>query len=179
MYNVAFDSEEYWRRLFLPAIYWKTFKVRALLALTLIIIYFSIWFFILVPWMNAYAEIWEGRLTGPRSPWGPGAVLWALALPFAFFGIYLAFREYLKSKHIKRFFGKLWRLNYEGKHPMMIFVEDDILKKYFIMCNNCSGTYVRKAIHPTYRFCKFCGEPIYPSMWAQKSSPATSSIRKR
>lgn len=178
MYNVAFDSEEYWRRLFLPAIYWETLKVRAILAVTLTIIYLSILYFILIPRSVAYAEFWEGR-SGFRNPFGSGAEVCGLVLPFAFVVIYLAFQGYLKRKYLRRFFGILWRLNYEGKHPMMIFVEDDILKKYFVMCNNCSGTYVRKAIHPTYRFCKFCGEPSYPSLKAQGPSPATSSIRKR
>ena len=164
--------------MFLPAIYWETLKVRAILAVTLTIIYLSILYFILIPRSVAYAEFWGGR-SGFRNPFGSGAEICGLVLPFAFVVIYLAFQGYLKRKYLRRFFGILWRLSYEGKHPMMIFVEDDILKKYFIMCNNCSGTYVRKAIRPNYRFCKFCGEPLYPSLKAQGSSPATSSIRKR
>jgi hypothetical protein len=162
----------------LPPIYWETLKVRAILVLALTIIYFSILFSILIPRSVAYAEHWEGR-SGSRSPIGSGAEVCGFALPFAFLGIYLAFQEHLKRKYLKGFFGKMWRLTYEGKHPMMIFVEDDILKKYFIMCNNCSGTYVRKAIRPNHRFCKFCGEPLYPSVRAQESSPVRGSIRKR
>jgi hypothetical protein len=179
LYNVTIDSEEYWRRLFLPAIYWKTLKVRAILVVALIIIYLSIVYFVLIPRAVAYAERWEDQLTGPRSPWGSGAQVWGLFLPFAFMLLYYAFQELLKSKYLRRFFGKLWRLNCEGRHPMMIFAEDDILQKYFVMCINCSGTYVRKSIRPNYRFCKFCGEALYPSVWVHKSSSATGRIRKR
>lgn len=155
----------YWESILSPVINQEIRKKSIRLGLSLFVVYLIILFSILIPTIIRYNEFWEEQGIGARSPIGSGAECCGVFLIILFLLIYSGYTVYLKQALKTRFFNKQRELINQGKDPMNIFLEDEVLQKYSIFCPRCSTMNIIFDSHQNYITCYKCkkGLPLMES----------------
>jgi hypothetical protein len=155
----------YWESIFNSIINQEIRKKSKRFGLSLFVVYLIILFFILIPVMIIYNEEFDEDSSGPRSPIGSGAEVCGVFLIILFLLIYSGYTANLKQTLKTRLYAVQRDLINQGKDPMNIFLEDEILQKYIIFCPRCTTMNIIYDSHQTYISCYKCkkGLPLMES----------------